>query len=102
MTDKALTDKGRLVDMMLNCPTVTMDFDAAFCLADHLIANGVVVQRQGEWVFDHTYASKQKEKYNCSVCGYCYSRRKRRPADRKRVSARYCPNCFAKMVKEDK
>lgn len=93
MTDKALTDKGRLVTMMLNCPTVIMDFDAAFFLADHLIANNVVVQKQGEWL---PYPSDMYMK--CSVCGTEY------PKSKMPKNVGYCPNprCGAKMVKEDK
>ena len=94
-----MTDKERLVELLESgqnlckrpcseCPAVahnplTCDLHL---LADHLIANGVVVQKQGEWIEDG-YCDLPCV---CSVCG-CG------PTERM-----FCGSCGAKMVKEDK
>lgn len=55
-------------------------------VADHLIANGVVIQKQGEWVYIESYP--WVEMYRCSECGY--------ETDDESLTD-YCPNCGAKM-----
>lgn len=58
--------------------------------ADHLIANGVTVQKHGRWVL-----KERAHYFKCSLCkepiaykfGYADSRR----------HYNYCPNCGAKM-----
>ena len=54
-------------------------------LSDHLIANGVTVQKQGEWVYDHWC------EFRCSVCGEFSNSKPYRGKEN------YCPNCGAKM-----
>lgn len=72
-------------------------------LAEHLLANGVVVgdhkQSEGEWKLEHeTYG-----KMCCSVCGKeCPTERKPDPYEDYQmtdfyVMSPFCPNCGAKM-----
>lgn len=84
-----MTDKERLLEL---CEQVTTPFWAGF-IADHLIASGVVAQKQGEWL---PYPSDMY--MACSVCGTEYLKSKMPK------TVGYCPNprCGAKMVKEDK
>lgn len=57
-------------------------------LADHLIANGVIVQKQGEWVSapikEKGYDSKTIP--TCTNCGY-----------QSFITYTYCPKCGAKL-----
>ena len=55
-------------------------------IADHLIANGVVIQKQAEWICTETYP--WGDIYSCSKCGFEMD-------DELRTD--YCPNCGAKM-----
>lgn len=57
-------------------------------IADHLIANGVVVREKGEWVYDHWC------EFKCSKCG---ALSKTEP----RGEENFCPNCGADMRKEE-
>lgn len=98
-----MTDKERLVELIWYTTEACFDADCAVCkyakftdcremyIADHLIANGVVVQKQGEWL---PYPSDMD--MACSVCGMEY------PKSKMPKNVGYCPNCGAKMVKEDK
>lgn len=49
-------------------------------IADHLIANGVTIQKYGRWDMKDTA-------YGCSLCGHGMFH----------PWANYCPNCGAKM-----
>lgn len=55
-------------------------------IADHLLANGVVVREKGEWVYDHWC------EFKCSKCG---ALSKTEP----RGEENFCPNCGADMRK---
>lgn len=96
-----MTDKERLVELLhfngcdYNCEICeySNSDDSCIdylekCVADHLIANGVVVQKQGEWL---PYPSDMYMK--CSVCGMEY------PKSQMPLNVGYCPNpnCGAKM-----
>lgn len=82
-----MTDKERLVELMFSYQeehdSIVVD---KLGLADHLIANGVVVQKQGEWLI----GSDGYYPY-CSEC-------KEEPKGGNMTT--YCPSCGAKMVKE--
>lgn len=61
--------------------------------ADHLIANNVVVQKQGEWfglveskLDEHTGEYWEEVYYNCTECDYATCE-----------NTPYCPNCGARM-----
>lgn len=65
-------------------------------VAEHLIANGVVIQKQGKWAIDKEdikWGNSLKRRY-CSKCG-------ERPYFDKEeyefVLTKHCPNCGAKM-----
>ena len=65
------------------------DYGASYCIqaiADHLLANGVVVREKGEWVYDHWC------EFKCSKCG---ALSKTEP----RGEENFCPNCGADMRK---
>lgn len=57
-------------------------------IADHLIANGVVVREKGEWVYDHWC------EFKCSKCG---ALSKTEP----RGEENFCPNCGSDMRAEE-
>ena len=60
-------------------------------LADHLIANGVVVRENGEWLDRRIFCFDGCiDCWECSVCG-C----------RKVGREYFCPNCGADMRKEE-
>lgn len=79
----------QLVDQVAYCECENYNRGKVLDFVSYLIANGVVVQKQGEWKKGDmpTYGG-----YKCSVCG----------KNTVVYKARYCPNCGAKMVKEDK
>lgn len=54
--------------------------------ADWLIENGVIIQKQGEWIYIEN--DPWVEMYRCSVCGY--------EMDDESLTD-YCPKCGAKM-----
>jgi hypothetical protein len=85
-----MTDRDRLIELIRQVPygvSVGAKFEQYFCekLADYLLANGVIVQKQGEWVscgLDHN----DMEIIKCSECG------------RKQFGySKHCANCGAKM-----
>ena len=89
-----MTDKERLVELIGECKWWCVLED----IADYLIANGVVVQKQGEWfelveskLDGHTGEYWEEVYYNCTACDYATCE-----------NTPYCPNCGARMVKEDK
>lgn len=106
MTDKALTDKERLIELMKEASLICHNRDCIdeceypmedgdclkYLTADHLIANDVVVQEQGKWILKETLIKSLyvKNAY-CSEC-----------LEETSYKWNYCPNCGAKMVKEDK
>ena len=83
----AKTDKERLVELMFSYQeehdSIVVD---KLGLADHLIANGVVVRKQGHFVTDEFGDS------SCSICGEKYLN----------ITQAFCPNCSALLVEEDK
>lgn len=52
-------------------------------IADHLIANGVDIRKQGKWI-------RQDETYTRFQCSRCLS-------ENHHGYGNYCPNCGAKM-----
>ena len=65
-------------------------------LADHLIANGVVVREKGEWVLGHVepgYCTPGGNRpWICPKCGSVISWRLDKPTEN------FCPNCGADMT----
>ena len=61
---------------------------ASYELADYFIANGVVIQKQGEWEESTNY---DVGFWVCSVCNFTSE------ATAASKLYKYCPNCGAKM-----
>ncbi len=81
-----MTDRERLIVLLLeHCDykgQIDCKEDCERCLAEYLIANGVVVREKGEWTADGL----------CSVCG----------CDIPVMEDNFCPFCGADMRKESK
>ena len=80
-----MNERERLIELLNYVADNLMDFPTEGfinALADHLIAHGVVVQKQGEWE-----EKEHGEFYSCSCCNYTTDFR----------LANYCPNCGAEM-----
>ena len=91
-----MTDREKLIELLrdfFKSLFLSFVYDS---LADHLIANGVVVREKGEWLTDEEdayWGNSIKRKY-CSVCG------KRPHFDRetgKYILTDFCHSCGADM-----
>lgn len=71
-----MTDRDRLIDILVKHWADGMTMGQC---ADLLLANGVIVQKQGKWQDNHNGT------FACSVCGSKASR------------MNYCGNCGAKL-----
>ena len=100
-----MNDKERLVELIIECNAkrvilcdkcMTMDVEQhrqnIMSLADYLIANNVVVQKQGEWIVHQDKDGTWH--FDCPFCDDGY-------ATKTNHAERFCSNCGAKMVKED-
>ena len=85
---KAATDYSRVL-RKLKCTTTEADEDPFIAMADHLIANGVVVREKGEWV-KLPFRIGLPWKFRCNKCG-C-------PQD---YAHNFYPNCGADMRGRD-
>ena len=81
-----MNDREKLIALLESGGVRDFPFNAA--LANHLIANGVVVREKGEWVYDHWC------EFKCSKCG---ALSKTEP----RGEESFCPNCGADMRTEE-
>ena len=99
----ANTDKERLVELLSDIDRHLVILGRSCnignpfgIIADHLIANGVVVQKQGEWEYEFNLDGSNF--YRCSVC------ERQEVLLEKEDIYEFCPycHCGAKMVKEDK
>ena len=80
-----MNDREKLIDVLTE---VIKDFSyfnrhRIGIVADHLIANGVVIQKQGEWIYQE---DDDNYMYRCSNCRHGIIFRKDT-----------CPSCGAKM-----
>ena len=81
-----MSDREKLIEILSIPIFPHLDADPAEVVADYLIDNGVMVQKQGRWKqARHTEAPL----YICSKCD---------KSEYKQHN--YCPNCGAKMDKE--
>lgn len=85
--------KMKRIDICANnedCSLCEHDADGEYCcdgvVADHLIANGVVVREKGKWVKRCLIGCEPF--YECSVCGKLHDQ-----------DYNYCNNCGADMRK---
>lgn len=107
-----MTDKERLVELIIQSADYAVDacngyascaecpyggLDRGYChanfRADHLIANSVVVQKQGEWIVHQDNDGTWH--FDCPFCDDGY-------AIKTNHAERFCSNCGALLVKEDK
>lgn len=98
--------KDKLIELLTNTPPTRLKavgrmvgktYTTASRVADHLLANGVIVLPCGEW--EEANTRPKSTQFICSVCkGLCYAPQKNRKKDHiKQCEYRYCPNCGAKM-----
>lgn len=80
--------KEKLIELVKRA-IIELDYgDAATQIAYHLIANGVTVQKKGEWKWEYIVTHGVAEKKAvCSLCG----------VPNKQYKPPYCPHCGAKM-----
>lgn len=92
-----MTDREKLIELLYNLPTpepvigirAGEKLMTAGFIADHLIANGVVVREKGEWVEGRDYwrgDGEHIQEVDCLKCGEF--------AD---YATNFCPNCGADM-----
>ena len=84
-----MSDREKLFELFqdINCPNIFMCNAHELQLAEYLIANGVTVQKHGRWL-----PCGFGKEIMCSVCG----------GELGDVwEYRHCPNCGAKMDKEE-
>lgn len=90
-----MNDRKKLIQIL------TDSFDAQYnqrgliiptYTADHLLANGVTVQKHGRWIEQE--APNMDTYYDCSACGESFYLIEGTPVDN---IYNYCPNCGAKM-----
>ena len=80
-----MNDREKLIDLISDVLDF-VDWGNIEATVDHLIANGVVIQKQGEWVaFEDELL--MRENFCCTNC--------KGTADG--FMTPYCPNCGAKM-----
>ena len=75
-----MTDREQLIELIQKAHDGRVKI-SSHNLADYLLANGVRVQKQGEWQDNHNGI------FTCSVCGG------------KASKMNYCGNCGAKLKK---
>lgn len=99
-----MSDREKLIELIKEayCPVMCgfadeekvkwlLELDIAYNwedVADHLIANGVIIQKQGEWEESTNY---DVGFWVCSVCNFTSE------ATAASKLYKYCPNCGAKM-----
>lgn len=99
-----MDDREKLIELITNSPYGARKFADCFFketiekIADHLIANGVTVQKQGKWFklveskhCTHTDEYCDEIYYNCLECDFASD-----------WASPYCPSCGAKMDLEVK
>lgn len=80
-----MDDREKLIELIMSSGQVS---GFAGSLATYLIANGVVIQKQGEWEESVSY---DVGFWVCSVCNFTSE------ATVAPKLYKYCPNCGAKM-----
>lgn len=87
---QAMTDRERLIELINDCRSMDgYGMDLVEKQADHLLANGVIAQKQGEWKI---HQNDGYWHYDCPFCddGYATKGKDNTPPN-------FCGNCGAKM-----
>ena len=87
-----MTDREKLIELIQSAVDGCATYWAGL-IADHLIANGVTVQKHGRWVVCYEDWRKQIAGDECSACGF-------KSFGIGISHYNYCPNCGAKMKTE--
>ena len=88
-----MTDREKLIELIKRAITDWEHGDVSEKIADHLIANGVVIREKGEWEeIDDMYFDDVI--YRCDVCKEDFVTIDGTPADN---LWNFCPNCGADM-----
>ena len=90
-----MTDREKLIALIVKSRLVDEPED----LADHLIANGVVVREKGEWVGWHGDRRVGDDEYGMSIYRHYHYFSCRKCGRRTAVKENFCPNCGADMRK---
>ena len=78
-----MTDREKLIELQkTNCTAKKCQSSCYECMADHLIANDVTIQKHGRWLYDSATG--------IAFCSECQ-------CDAVEAVTDYCPNCGAKM-----
>jgi predicted amidophosphoribosyltransferase len=86
-----MTDREKLTRLLFDSPVLNTMYNSYAEIeeaADHLLANGVTVQKHGRW--RNEWGNWRNRE--CSVCGAVYTWD---------ITLRLCPNCGAKMDMEE-
>jgi hypothetical protein len=89
-----MADRDRLIELLQEARDKYNNlFFEKELIADHLLANGVIVQKQGEW---KVHQNNEYWHYDCPFCddGYATKGKDETPPN-------YCGNCGAKMDGKD-
>ena len=91
-----MTDREKLIELVKRAITDWEHGDVSEKIADHLIANGVVVREKGEWI-DRTKDIRGllDYRFDCSVCEHIFWHSSAQDFD-------FCPNCGADMTGGDR
>ena len=79
-----MNDREKLIELIGEATHYLLRTAQISAMADYFIANGVVIQKQGEWEDDDCL-------WECNQCHAWFL------ADYGDANMNYCPNCGAKM-----
>ena len=93
-----MTDREKLI-ALIQASVNGCDTYWAERIADHLIANGVVVREKGEWVGWHGDRLVGEDEYGMNIYRHYHYHSCRKCGRRTAVRENFCPNCGADMRK---
>lgn len=85
-----MNDREKLIELLDQAIEAEFPWEHNGPVADHLIANGVVIQKQGKWHLN------EDRKWACSECDGLAVVHPDEP-DKWQALTTYCPNCGAKI-----
>ncbi len=83
-----MSDREKLIDILESQPYGSFSYEE---MADYLIANGVTVQKHGEWVVLDECSNAG------AYCSVCHKKVYKECYGNCKMKSTYCPNCGAKM-----